>query len=136
MPEFNILNHIIDYMEATGSTYKTIIITIDQELVDQINNDNGTNYTLDELKKATDKCFAHEWIKPISMGSDRYSQLRITQKGIGVARSKRKSEELKKSRSILKKLSDYIEDHRGLFIVFGFLIALITLAIKLFGGKS
>lgn len=133
MPEFKILNNIIDYMESTGSTYKVVMISIDQKLVDEINKSNGTKLSLKELEIATDKCLAHEWLKYTSMGGGKYSSLGITPKGIGVARSKKKAEELKKSRSWLKKVSDYIEDHKGLFIAFAFLLALATFALKLMG---
>lgn len=134
MPEFKILNHVIDYMESTGSTYKIVTLSVDQELVDQINSENKSLYTLAELQKATDKCLAHEWLQHATLGGGKYSSLRITPKGVGAARSKRKSEEQKASRSLLKKASDYVEDHKGLFVVLGFLLALSTLSLKIFGG--
>jgi len=61
--------------------------------------------------------------------------LNITPKGLGVARSKQKSDELKASRSFLKKVSDYIEDHKGLFIALASLFGLVTLTIKILGDK-
>jgi hypothetical protein len=45
VPEFKILNNVIDYMESTGSTYKLVTLSIDQGLVDQINEENKTSYT-------------------------------------------------------------------------------------------
>ena len=132
--EFKILNHVIDYMEATGSTYKLVTLSVDQELVDQINEQNKTSYTLTELEKATDKCLAHEWLEHATMGGGKYGSLRITPKVVGAARSKRKSEEQKASRGPLKKASDYVEDHKGLFVVLGFLLALATLSLKIFEG--
>lgn len=134
MPEFKILNHVIDYMESTGSTYKLVTLSVDQELVDQINEENKTSYSLAELEKATDKCLAHEWLEHAALGGGKYGSLRITHKGVGAARSKRKSEEQKASRSPLKKASDYVEDHKGLFVVLGFLVALTTLSLKIFLG--
>ena len=102
----------------------------------EINNVNKTNYTLEALQKAADKCFAHEWLEHAELGCGKYGGLRITPKGVGAARSKRKSEELKASRGRLKKVSDYIEDHKGLFVVLGFLLALATFALKLLGGDK
>lgn len=134
MPEFKILNHVIDYMESTGSTYKGVTLSIDQKLVDQINEENKTSYTLTELKKATDKCLAHEWLESAALGVGNYGRLSITPKGVGAARSKRKSEAQKASRGTLKKASDYVEDHKGLFVVLGFLLALATFSIKIFEG--
>ncbi len=95
MPELKILNHVIDYMESTGSTYKIVTLSVDQELVDQINSENKSLYTLAELQKATDKCLAHEWLQHATLGGGKYGSLRITPKGVGAARSKQKSEEQK-----------------------------------------
>ena len=134
MPEFKILNHVIDYMESTGSTYKLVTLSINQDLVDKINEENKTTYNLAELEKATDKCLAYEWLEHATLGSGKYGSLRITPKGVGAARSKRKSEEQKAARGVLKKASDYVEDHKGLFVVVGFLLALATFALKIFGG--
>ena len=130
MAEFKILNNIIDYMESTGSTYKLVTLSIDQNLVDEINATNKSNYSLEEIKKAADKCIAHEWLAHTSIGN-KYDRLRITPKGVGAARSKRKKEELKSLRSPLKKVSDYIEDHKGLFVVIGILVAIATLGFNL-----
>lgn len=133
MLEFKVLNNVLDYMESTGSTYKIVTLSIDEELVEQINSKYGSKNTLEELQRATDKCLAHEWIEYAS-SDGKYSSLSITPKGIGAARSKQKAEELKSSRSLLKKTSDYIEDNRGLFIVLGFLLAIATLALRAFGN--
>ena len=132
MAEFKILYHIIDYTESTGSTYDLVNVSIDQELVEEINDDNQSNYSLEDLKKAADKCLAHEWLKPTSMGK-KYERLSITLKGVGAARSTRKAEELKSKRGVMKKVSDYIEDHKGLFMVLGTLLAIATFGIRLFG---
>lgn len=132
MPEFKILNNVIDYMESTGTTYKLVSISIDQSIVDEINKDNKTNYTQQELEKATDKCLAYEWLTHRSCGN-KYRNLVITPKGVGAARSKRKAEELKSSRSLIKRVSDYIEDHKGLFVVLGFIVTVGTFALKIFG---
>jgi len=133
MPEFKILKNVLDYMESKGLTYKSVVVTINEELVEEINTVNRSSHTLEELQNAADKCFAHEWLK--RRGGDKYTQLYITPKGIGAARSKQRSEELKKSRSFLKKTSDYIEERKGLFIVLGFLLTLATFALKIFGDK-
>lgn len=133
MPEFKILNNVLDYMESKGMTYKQVEITIDEELIEEINTVNKSSHTIEELQKAVDKCFAHEWLKRRGMGGNKYSHLQITPKGVGAARSKQRSDDLKKSRSFLKKASDYIEDHKGLFIVLGFLLAIATFGLKIFG---
>jgi len=133
VPEFALLNNVVDYMESEGLTYKLVSLAINDKLVDEINNGNNTNYSLSELEKAADKCLAHEWLTHVSMGGAKYGSLRITPKGVGAAISKRKSDELKASRSALKKLSDTIEDHKGLLIFLGSILALSTFTLKLLG---
>lgn len=133
MVEIKLLLHIVDYMESTGTTYKLVQVSINQDLVDRVNRKNNSLYTLDELEKATDKCLAREWLKRTALGSGNYSHLGITPKGVGAAISKRNSDELKASRGLMKRASDYVEEHKGLFIVLGFLLALSTFALKLFG---
>ncbi|MGR5154696.1 hypothetical protein [Photobacterium swingsii] len=135
MPEFKILDNVIDCMEENGATYKLVHVTINEELVNEINDSSKEQFTLERLQKAADKCLAHEWLKHTSLGGDKYGQLQITPKGIGAARSRKRAEELKASRGLLKKLSDYIEEHKGLFVVLGFLLALATFALKIMGDK-
>ena len=131
MPEHALLNNIIAYMEAHGRTYKSVNLDIDEELVQEINLANKSTFTIEQLEKAADKCLAHEWLKHAYLCGENYKGLQITPKGIGVARSKKRSDELKASRTFLKKTSDYIEEHKGLFLVLGFLLALATLGLKL-----
>lgn len=134
MPEFKILANIIDFMETNGVTAKVVTFAVDQHLADEINSKYGTSYSVGDLEKAVDKCVANEWITHRALG-EKYKYLGITTKGIGAARSRARAEEIKVSRTWLKKASDYIEDHKGLFVVLGFLVALATFATKLFGVK-
>lgn len=135
MAEHVLLNDIIDCMEENGQTYKTVTLDIDDKLLDEVNLKNKDVYTLQQLEKAADKCLAHEWLEKTYSGGVKYAGLRITPKGMGVARSKKRADELKSKRSRLKKTSDYIEDHKGLSIVVGILLALATLSLKFLGEK-
>lgn len=134
MPEFKILTNIIGFMEANGVTAKVVTFEVDQKLADEINSAHGTDYSVSDLERAVDKCIANEWIAHRALG-EKYKYLGITPKGVGAARSKARSEEIKASRTRLKKVSDYIEEHKGLFVVLGFLVALATFASKFFGVK-
>lgn len=132
MLEHLILDYILNHMESTGSTAKNVMFSVDQELVDKINQLNNSRFSIEEFQKTIDKCLAHEWIEHGAIGAQ-YKYLRVTQKGIGVAISRRRAEELQMSRSSLKKVSDYIENHKGLFVALGVLVGMATLALKLFG---
>jgi hypothetical protein len=117
-------------MESTGSTYKSVSLAINDELVDEINSGHNTNYSLAELENAADKCLAHEWLTHATLGGGKYSSLRITPKGVGAARSKRKSDELKASRSWLKKMSDI-----RAFNLFRSYFSTCHIYLKTFGGN-
>lgn len=129
-----LLNNIVNFMEKNGTIRHALFFDIDEKLVNEIYDFTGKQYSLQELKIAADKCFAHEWIEHRSLGAQ-YGSLGITEKGLGVVRSKRKQESDKRGRSALKKISDYIEDHKGLFVFLGLVIALVTVAQKLIAGK-
>ena len=128
-----ILGNVVNFMEEKGLTQKVVTFGVDEPLVNEIYESTGIQYSIESLRSAVDVCLAHEWIEKATMGGGNYRSLRITQKGIGVYRSKRLQEIGNQDRSSLKKLSDYIEDHKGLFIVLGFAVTLITLVIKIYG---
>jgi len=131
MPVLQILNSVLKTMESTGTPINATRISIDEHLVGSMNEDNKTNYTLDEIKKATDKCLAHGWLETTGAGTGaKYLFLQVTSKGLAVASSKKKALEQRKSRTRAKKISDYIEDHKGWFLLLGFLVTLVTFVIK------
>lgn len=121
-------------MENEGINRKLVSFNIDEELVNEIYETTGIQYSINELESATDKCLAHEWIDHSSIG-EKYHSLRITEKGVGIVRSKRRQEADKKNRSVIKKISDYIEEHKGIFIFLAFTIALTSLLLKVYGEK-
>ena len=134
MLELKILKNIIDYMDEQGLSYKFVYINIDENLVEEINSEYSTNVTLTELKKAADRCIAREWLIRKDLGS-KYNSLAATAKGVGVVRSKIKSDELEASKGFLIKISDYIEIHKGVFIFFAFIISCVGLGIKILGDS-
>ena len=132
--EFDVLAIFVDEMESEGLSRKLIRLSVDDAFVGRLSAKLGVSTSLEPLQKLTDRCLANEWLEHTSMGCGQYGFLAITTTGLGVVRSKQKSEEVKRSRSNLKKLSDVIEDHKGLFIALGALLALATVALKLFLG--
>lgn len=132
--EYHLLESIVMFMEREGINHKVVTFNIDHDQVEEIYDFLGKEYTIEQLKQAADICIAHEWIKHTSM-SGKYNSLGLTEKGIGVVRSKRKQAEILKNRTLLKKASDYIEDHKGLFVFLSFTIALTSLLITVYEGK-
>ena len=138
MDEYKLLIHILEYCEENGSTHKTVHFNVDHELVQELYDRYGIEPSIEELKSIVDRCYAREWIEHMYIGSGRHNGLKLTTKGVGVAISKRRSDELKKSRSSLKKASDFIEDHKGIFVLVASLIALVGLIFSILskGGSG
>ena len=128
--QYDVLNSIVTYMESTGTVLNLVQFDADKEFTDDLNKVNGTSYSLAEVEKAIDKCLADEWFGHVAMTRSRYKNLGITQKGVDEAIAKAKENTLKLSRSWPKKSSDYIEDHKGLFMFFGFLALFFRLFEK------
>ena len=133
-PVLAILSNIVDYMEREGLTRDAVSFQVDEDLINEIYEAYQQRYSLSELQKSVDKSVAHEWIKHLSIG-EKYSYLGITDKGVGIVRSIRKQAFERKNRKPLKKVSDYIEDHKGLMVFLGFVVTLTTLIIKIYSGK-
>lgn len=130
MDEYKLLIHILAFCEENGNRHSNVRFDVDHELVEELYDRYGVQPSIDELKKIVDRCYAREWLEHAYLGGGRHNGLKLTSKGMGVATSKRKSEELRNNRPSLKKTSDYIEDHKGLFVLLGSLIALAGLIIS------
>jgi hypothetical protein len=132
--EFDILQLFAEEMDRTGHNRKLVHLSITEEMVEKINQKNKTQVNIDVLQRLADKCLANEWLEHTVMGCGQYGELSLTTTGFGVIRSRQRKEEVLSQRSIFKKASDFIEDHKGLFIFFGSAIALAGLLVKIFSG--
>lgn len=132
MVEYMLLENLLDEMESSGATAQMVSISIDQSIVDQIKSKHNTRCSLDDLKHAADLCLSREWLKHSYLGAKQYEKLQLTPTGAGVARSKRMAAQAAASRPMMKKMSDYITDHSGLFVFLGCVIGVVTLLLKLF----
>ncbi|MCG3676149.1 hypothetical protein [Aliarcobacter butzleri] len=128
------LEYFVDNMESKGLTIKTVHISFSEEELKEINEKYKTKITLEKMREVLNKLLSHEYLKRAYLNGDNFSGLELTLKGLGVVNSLRSKEETKKKRKLLKKISDYVEDHKGIFLVLGFLITVITLFLK-FEGK-
>ena len=130
MDEFKLLIHILEFCEGSGNRASNFHFDVDHELVEKLYERYGVQPSIDELKTIVDRCYARQWLDRTCMGSSRHSGFKLTSKGMGIANSKRKSQQRRQSRPLVKKVSDYMEDHKGLFILAGFLITLASLIIS------
>ena len=131
--EEDIVEVFVEEMESWGENRKHVRLDIDESMVKRINDRKGRKIDLEQLRKYADRCLANEWLEHTVMGVGKYGQLSITTTGLGVVRSRQRKKEALANRTSFKKLSDYIEDHKGFFILLGATIAVAGLLIKLFG---
>lgn len=131
--EEDILTIFVQEMESRGESRKLVRLDIDESMAERVNALKGSKIDIEQLHKYADICLANEWLEHTVMGG-KYGSLSITTTGLGVVRSRQRKAEVLAKRSLLKKFSDYIEDHKGLFILLGAAIAIAGLLIKLFAG--
>lgn len=131
--EEDILAIFVEEMESRGESRKLVRLDIDESMAERVNARKGSKIDIEQLHKYADICLANEWLEHTVMGG-KYGSLSITTTGLGVVRSRQRKAEVLAKRSLLKKFSDYIEDHKGLFILLGAAIAIAGLLIKLFTG--
>lgn len=131
--EFDILELHVSEMESHGANRNLVTISVDDSMVSVLRDKFGGEVTLEKLQRLADKCLANEWLEYRVMAG-KYGELGLTATGLGVVRSRQHKEEALAHRTSLKKASDYIEDHKGLFVALGAVVAIAGLLLKLFMG--
>lgn len=131
--EFDILELYVDEMESEGANRNLIRISVDEYMASALRDKFGVEVTLENLQRLADICLANEWLEHRVMAG-KYGQLGLTTTGLGVVRSRQRKKEALANRTSLKKASDYIEDHKGLFVALGAAVAVAGLLLKLFIG--
>jgi len=131
--EFDILELYVCEMESEGANRNLVRISVDECMVSAFRDKFGVEVTLENLHRLADICLANEWLEHRVMAG-KYGQLGLTTTGLGVVRSRQRKAEALANRTSLKKVSDYIEDHKGLFVALGAAIAVAGLLLKLFMG--
>ena len=131
--EFDLLEIYVDEMERCGQNRKFIRLSIDDDMVAKIRSKFDSEIMLEQLQALADKCLAHEWLEYTVLG-DKYNALALSTTGLGVVGSRQHKKADLVNRSLLKRGSDYVENHKGLFAGLTAAIALATLLIKLLAG--
>ena len=130
--EFYLLEVLVDEMEARGLNKNLVRLNLDDSFAEKISEKMGSPVAMDVIRKRVDRCLANEWLEHKEIGGGRYSGLGLTTTGIGLVRSRQRKEALLAERSFLKRSSDYIEGHKGLFVALAIAIALAGLLVRLF----
>ncbi|MCL9682740.1 hypothetical protein [Legionella maioricensis] len=128
-----LLNFLVSEMEKKGLVITNYTFALDNEFVRACNEFCGTSSKIDKYREILQQCITHEYIRNKTVSP--LTCLAITQKGVGIVSSNRRSKEIDDSKTCLKKLSDIVLEHHGLFIAIGVILALITLFIKLWWNK-
>lgn len=81
-----------------------------------------TNFSDDEFHEAINKCITNNWIKTDNLNPYCY----LTKEGFDVAQSTK----IEQSHGLLKQISNYIEERKGIFSILGFIISLLTFYLE------
>ena len=126
--EFDILAVFVATAEAKGLKPSWDVQPVNHEFIARLNAKHQASLTLEQAHQLVNKCVANEWLE--SKDYSKHESLAITAAGVGVVRSRIKSAEARRNRTVLKKLSDTIEDHKGLFVALGVFIARLKLLLQ------
>jgi len=125
---FEILKVFYDEMIKTGSTHKCVMKDIDNDFLDRLYSISKNRVSIEYAKQVVDLCIANEWLKHAAIGNQ-YGCLRLTTSGLGVVKSKIRQFEEISDRTLIKKLSDYIDDHKGVFVLLSFTVSFFSLLV-------
>lgn len=133
--EVDLLELYVDEMERRGANKDLVHLSVDETLIDTLKNKANVQIDLEILRRLADKCLANQWLEHRVMGG-KYHHLGITSAGFGVVRSHQRKQEMLANRTKLKRISDFIEEHKGLFVLLGSAIALAGVLVRLFYGGA
>lgn len=135
--EQSILKYFVDEMEFHGVKSTLIRISFDDETLLAIADKYQITLNSENKASILKKLISHEYIQYTYMNAEEFGGMQITPKGLGIVNSLRAKEEQRQNRKILKKLSDAIEDHKGLATFIGLVITasigIVTLILKFKG---
>ncbi len=134
--EYNFLDLFYQEMLERGRANNLVRLSVDARMMEGIYAKSGISVTEGDLQIIADICLANSWVKHTTLDVGQYGNLQLTTTGFGVAKSKRKQAEQLNNRSMVKKTSDYIEEHKGLFMLLGFIIALAGLLFNFYGSNG
>lgn len=110
-------------MEKQGLKHNLVLISIDDRFIEKVYDSFEVSVSLEELQGIANKCLANEWLSRNTMG-DPFSNLNLSQKGLGVVRSKQLQRE--QNNTLFKKTSNFATKHKALV---GVLLSLIGLGV-------
>jgi len=128
-----ILSYFVNEMESKGLTKNSVLITFSDAVLQEINNNYSTSLNDENLDTYINKLLASEHIKQRCMSGCKNSNLQITSKGVAVITSLRAKEELLQNRTFLKRVSDFIDNHKGIISLIAIVLALVSFVLRLKG---
>ncbi|PMM15849.1 hypothetical protein [Vibrio breoganii] len=137
--EYALLNNVLNYMQKHGQSHKCVHLSIDENLIKDIHFESGGKFTIEELQKGANICLANEWLQHSYLGTGKYEQLSITPRGLGIARSNQmklvaeeaESKVISTELSRSRRLSNWVQEHSGLFVLVTILISLAGVLVAL-----
>lgn len=126
--EYKVLIYCLESLEAEGATRKVYEFNFNEETLKKINTKFTSDFSLKELEEVVKKSISNNYLEYMYFG-EKMSSVRITDMGIGIARSKRKEFVAYSEKSFLTKLSDKVQAHSGLMSLIAIAVSFASLII-------
>ena len=128
-----ILSYFVEKMECKGYTRQTVLVSFTDEVIDEINIKYSTPISEETIDMYINKLVASEHLTHRCLSGCKNSNMQVTSKGVAVITSLRVKEEQLKNRTLLKKVSDFIDEHKGVLTLTAILLALASFVLRLKG---
>ncbi|MDR9827317.1 hypothetical protein RCJ22_17065 [Vibrio sp. FNV 38] len=129
--EHAILKDLQRTMNSNGLKIFEVTQTINESLAKDIKSQTGLTFSVKELEGGADICIAQGWLNQSTSGANKYYRMRFTDSGLRVANVQAEKAERHKSLSNLDKLSEWVENKKGIATLTSVLISLLALATSI-----
>ena len=109
--EYKILIYCLEFLEKEGLTLRECFFYGDEKFLLNINNRFHKNINYEELQDLIKKNISHGHLERPYVGDSGVIEFRITERGLGIAKSKKKALQEYSETGFLKKLSDKVQAH-------------------------
>lgn len=129
--EYLILIHCLEELEREGHPAGAVFFSFDEDELKKVNERFALNYSVDGWNRVINKCMTNSWLSYRAIGDKYFHNMKITDQGLGIARSKRRELAELQSKTWLMKISDSAQRHSGLIALLALLVSIGAMIISL-----
>lgn len=124
--EHKILIYCLEELEDSGRSNNGYIFNFEKDDLYKVNDKFSVNYSFTELEVIIKKGLANDLFTYVYI-SARLDAIKITDIGLGIAKSKKRELQDYSEKSFLRKFSDKIQEHSGFVSLMAIVISLFSL---------